>query len=388
MASSESQVDDVTGERVGAAVSRSPLTPKDGVFRLGIAGYDLWPHAINFCHALENADFTQITAVWDDEPEHLARLVEITGAVGYSDLEEFCNSDIQGAVITARTSLRCGIAKALAAGGKHVLSDKPMAMNADEGREMVAACRDANVLLMGGYNFHFWKTWNLMKRVMDSGELGEPFHLYCAYNTGMIRRSEWEDTLLSDWTDSSATAGGGWLTHGDHAIDLTRWLLGVEFTDVLADMRKLKYPEFDVEDYGVAHYSLSNGGTALIASDAISPDARLDVTVACANGGMSYSMRPEPKLKIWGAPSFGADVVEFSLPEHWVDALGELTRAFVTSVETGTPPVVTAEDNVRVLEVVDATYRSARDGGTVAITQQPVPSWQDHAWSPGELVKR
>lgn len=380
MANERGRIDDVTGERAERDAPVAARADKDRAFRLGIAGYDLWPHAINFCHSLKDADFTRITAVWDDEPEHLARLVELTGAQGFSDLDEFCNSGIQGAVITARTSLRCQIAKALAAHGKHVLSDKPMAMNADEGLEMIAACREANVLLMGGYNFHFWKTWKLMKRVMETGELGEPFHFYCAYNTGMIRRSEWEDTLFSDWTDPASTAGGGWLTHGDHAIDLARWLYGVEFTDVLADMRKLRYPEYDVEDYGVAHYSLSNGGTALIASDAISPEARLDVVVACERGGMSYSMRPEPKLKVWGAPSLGAEVIEYSLPEHWVDALGALTREFVHCVETGAKPAVTAEDNLRVLEVVDATYQSARDERKVPIVQHPVPSWSRHRW--------
>lgn len=369
------KLDDLTGTRIGG--DEQPATEsKDGkdVFRLGIAGYDLWPHAINFCNVLKGADFTKITAVWDDEPRHLERLVEITGAKGYSSLEEFCNSDIQGAVITARTSLRCEIAKALAAGGKHVLSDKPMAMSAAEGLEMIEACKNAGVLLMGGYNFHFWKTWNLMKRIMESGELGKPFHLYCAYNTGMIPRSEWESTLFSDWTDPNATAGGGFLTHGDHPIDLTRWLFGCEFTEVLADMRKLRYPEYEVEDYGVAHYMLSNGGTALIASDAISPAARVDVAVSCENGGMSYSMRPEPKLKVWGAPKLlGAEIVEFALPEHWVDALGGLVKEFVRAIETGTPPAVTAEDNLRVMEVLDATYQSAKEGRKVQIVQRPMP---------------
>jgi predicted dehydrogenase len=373
MASSGSRIDDVTGERIGGdPAAAGPRPAKDGTFRLGVAGYDLWPHAINFCEVLRDVDFLQIKAVWDDEPRHLERLVEVTGAQGFSDLEAFCQSDIQGAVITARTSRRCEIARALAAAGKHVLSDKPMAMNAAEGREMIRACRNAGVVISGGYNFRFWRTWNLMKRVMETGELGRPFHLYCAYNTGMIRRSEWEDTLLSDWTDPTATPGGGFLTHGDHPIDLTRWLFGAEFTDVLADMRTLRYPEYDVEDYGVAHYTLSNGGTALIASDAISPQARLDVAVACENGGMSYMLRPEPRLKVWGAPSLGADVVEFSVPEHWVDALRELTRAFVRTIETGSPLPSTAEDNLRVMEVLDATYQSAREGRKVRIRQQPV----------------
>lgn len=377
MTASSGRIDDVTGEvlaggsgeakegggEAGVLESHGP----DTRFRLGIAGYDLWPHTIAFCRTLHNVEFARIGAVWDEDPRHLARLVELTGAEGYTDLDAFCRSGIQGAIVTARTSLRCAVVQALAAAGKHVLSDKPMAMNAAECGEMLRVCRHAGVVLMGGYNFRFWKTWQLMKRVMETGELGEPLHLYCAYNTGMIRRSEWEDTYDSYWTDPSTTPGGGWLTHGDHPVDLTRWLFGVEFTEALADLRTLRYPQYAVEDYGVAHFLLSNGGTVLIHSDAIAPEIRLDVTVICQNGGMAYTIRPEPRLKVWGAPTLGAKMVDYAVPESWTDALREMTRAFVGAVETGAPPPVTGEDNLRVMEVVDAVYRSAREGCRVRV---------------------
>lgn len=373
MSSRQDAFDEVTGQRLsGAPIAARP--PSADRVRIGLAGYDLWPHAIGYCEALTASDTVQITAVWDDEPQHLQRLVELTGATGYASLEAFCAADIAGAIITARTSRRCEITNTLAAAGKHVLSDKPMAMSAAQGYAMIEACRSAGVLLMGGFNFRFWKTWRLMKQIMASGELGKPFHLYCAYNTGMIRKSEWEDTLSSDWTDPAATPGGGWLTHGDHAIDLTRWLFETEFVDVLADMRTLKYPEFALEDYGVAHYLLENGGTALIASDAISPQARLDVTVACEHGGMAYTFRPEPILKVWGAPSLGADIVTYAIKENWIDALGELAKAFATTITTGAEAPVTAIDNVRVMEVTDATYQSAHESRRVTITRRAIDS--------------
>jgi predicted dehydrogenase len=370
MASSQGRLDAVTGEALGGEGGGArPLErgAADGRFRLGIAGYDLWPHAVNFCRTLRDVDFARISAVWDEDPRHLERLVELTGAEGYADLAAFCRSDVQGAIITARASIRCAVAQALAAAGKHVLSDKPMAMTTAECQQIIRACRQAGVVLMGGYNFRFWQTWRLMKQVMETGELGAPLHLYCAYNTGMIRRNEWEETYDSYWTDPSATPGGGWLTHGDHPLDLTRWLFGVEFTEVLADMRVLRYPQYQVEDYGVAHYLLSNGGTAVVHSDAISPTIRLDVEVICQNGGMSYRIKPAPRLTVWGAPSLGAAVVEYAVPEHWVDALREMARAFVRSVETGTPPPVTGTDNLRVIEAAEAAYRSSREGRRVAI---------------------
>ena len=344
---------------------------REDVVRLGLAGYDLWPHAINFCHALNDVDSARIVAVWDEEPRHRERLVELTGATGYSDLDAFCTSNIEGAIITCRTSLRVRVALALARARKHVLSDKPMAMNTTECDAIIRACREANVILMGGYNFRFWKTWRLMKKIMESGDLGVPVHMYFAYNTGMIPRSEWEETLQSDWTDPSATFGGGWLTHGDHGIDLARWLFDAEFTEVLADMRRLRYPQYEVEDYGVVHALMSNGATVLIHSDAIAPETRLDVTVICESGGMRYTMQPEARLTAWGAESLGAPVAEYFVAEHWVTALGEMAQAFARSIRTDTPPPLSGEDNLRVIEVAEAAYASSRSGCRVALKPRP-----------------
>jgi predicted dehydrogenase len=376
MSNGRHRYDDVTGEVIGekGAAARTAAGQDDGRFRVAIAGYDLWPHTISFIRALSDVDFCRITAVWDEDERHLNRLVELTGAKGYRDLDEFCRSqDFDGAIVTVSTNRRCEVVKALAAGSKHVLSDKPMAMNARECQEMIQACKQAGVVISGGYNFRFWKTWPLMKRIMDTGELGEPVHFYCAYNTGMVRRNEWENTYDSYWTDPTTTPGGGWLTHGDHPIDLCRWLFRCEFTEVLADMRKLRYPQYEVEDYGVAHYLLSNGATAVIQSDAIAPSFRLDVIVICQKGGMAYSAVPDRKLKVWGVPSLGSNVVEYALADdNWVEALGRLTKSLVEAVQKGAPLLSTAEDNLRVMEVVDATYQSAREGRKVQIRQHVV----------------
>lgn len=364
----------LTDQTTGAPAPRAAegAGAGDGRFRLGIAGYDLWPHTVSFCRTLQDVEFCRISDVWDEDPRKLARLVELTGATGHRDLDAFCRSGVQGAIVTVRTNRRCEVANALARAGKHVLSDKPMAMTTAECLEIIRACRRAGVTLMGGYNFRYWKVWPLMKRILDPGELGAPIHFYCAYNTGMVKRSEWEPTFDSYWTDPATTPGGGWLTHGDHGVDLTRWLFGCEFTEVLADMRKLRYPQYEVEDYGVAHFLLDNGATALIHSDAIAPAARLDVEVICQKGGMSYKLVPEPRLKVWGAPSLGAATVEYAVRDNWVEALREMTRAFVDACEAGTPPPISGEDNLRVIEVAEAAYRSSREGRRITIQHVPV----------------
>ena len=89
---------------------------------------------------------------------------------------------------------------------------------------------------------------------------------------------------------------------------------------------------------------------------------------------MAFTLRPDPVLKVWGAPSLGGDVVQYVIRENWIDALGELARSFAQTITTGAPERITAIDNVRVMEVVDATYQSARDSRRVPIVRREFPA--------------
>ncbi len=332
------------------------------MFRVGLAGYDLWPHTLAFIRALEGADFCRIVAVWDEDPDDLELLVKHTGAEGYTDLDDFVNSDIDGGILTVRTSERAAVCKALAAAGKHVLADKPMAMTVSECEEMIDACSQAGVKLLAGYNFRYWKTFPLMKRIWESGELGEPHHIYCSYPTGMPTRTESDDSLASWWTDPSATPGGAWFTHADHALDFARWIFRTEVAEVLADMRTFVHGEFETEDYGVGHYVLTNGSTLIVHSDGISPgpQSRLDLNVYGTKGGMAFSWRPKSLLRVWGAPSLGADYVEYEIEDSWDVAMGEMTRAWVESALNDTEPPITGMDGLLVMEATIASYESSR----------------------------
>lgn len=329
-------------------------------FQVGIAGYDLWPHTLAFIRVLADADFCRIAAVWDEDPADLERLVRHTDARGFTDLEAFAAADIDGAILTVRTSERARVCRALAAAGRHVLADKPMAMSVADCQSMIDACAAAGVTLMSGYNFRYWNSFRLMKQIWDTGQLGDPHHIYCGYPTGVPSRTEDDPSLDSWWTDPGASPGGAWFTHADHAIDFARWLFEVEVAEVLADMRNLQH-DWPNEDYGVAHYVLTDGSTLLVHADGISPGARsrLDLNVYGTRGGMVFSWRPKASLRVWGAPSLGADVVDYHLEDSWDAAMGQMTRAWVEAAQTGQTPPQTGLDGLRVLEACLAAYESS-----------------------------
>ena len=114
---------------------------------------------------------------------------------------------------------------AAAAAGKHVLVEKPMAMNAAEGREMVVACAAAGVELFVAYYRRFWPHILRLRALLAEGVIGRPL-------LGVVDVS-WDDVAgrrragTRAWRDDPAVGGGGgFVDICSHRIDLLVWLLG------------------------------------------------------------------------------------------------------------------------------------------------------------------
>lgn len=115
--------------------------------------------------------------------------------------------------------------RAAAAAGKHVLVEKPMALNAAEGRAMVASCAAAGVELFVAYYRRFQPHVLRMRALLEEGAIGRPVQAAVE-----IAASEVARRLAAgrrEWRDDPAISGGGGLVDlGSHRIDLLVWLLG------------------------------------------------------------------------------------------------------------------------------------------------------------------
>ena len=107
--------------------------------------------------------------------------------------------------------------------GKHVICEKPMAMNADEARQMYeAAVARPGQLAIIDHELRFNPTWRRMKELVDAGFLGTLHHVNVVISSGFRHSAQrpW------NWW-SQRSAGGGLLgALGSHAIDAVRWLFG------------------------------------------------------------------------------------------------------------------------------------------------------------------
>ncbi len=159
---------------------------------------------------------------------HETPLMEAAKAWGWEEYDTSWENvikrdDIDIVDISAPQNIHRDIAVAAAKAGKHILLEKPMAMNAQEAQEMLDAVKKAGVKHLIGFNYRRVPAIGLAKRLIQEGKVGRIFHWRACYLQDWIVN---EDFPLI-WKLRKEVAGAG--AHGDlnsHLIDLARYLIG------------------------------------------------------------------------------------------------------------------------------------------------------------------
>ncbi len=136
-------------------------------------------------------------------------------------------ADIDVIDVCAPNNLHREIALAAAQAGKTILCEKPLAMNSQEGAEMVAAVEKAGVANMVWYNYRRIPAVTLAKKLIDEGRLGRIFHYRAVFLQDWTISSELPQGGTGLWRLDVAAAGSG--VTGDllaHCIDTAIWLNG------------------------------------------------------------------------------------------------------------------------------------------------------------------
>ena len=116
--------------------------------------------------------------------------------------------------------------------GKHVLCEKPMAMNADEARQMTERAREKNVLALIDHELRFLPGRQKAAELIRRGAIGEPWHARCLFRSG--QRADPERPW--NWWSDVAQGGGALGAIGSHIVDAFRWLLNTEVSEVFAQL--------------------------------------------------------------------------------------------------------------------------------------------------------
>lgn len=200
----------------------------------------------------------QLTAV-NDTDDGRARAVggQFGAAVCGTWQELVQRQDVDAVIVSTPPMVHAEMAVAAVNAGKHVIVEKPLAVNVEEGRRMVDAADAAGRVLATGFNYRFYPAFVKARELLDSGIIGELDHIrsYGGYSATAHNQA---------WVHDAGVVGGGALRDiGIHLIDLTRDFLG-EVDDVtgVATDRVWKYD--GCEDNGFAILRSPRGQVAFL----------------------------------------------------------------------------------------------------------------------------
>jgi phthalate 4,5-cis-dihydrodiol dehydrogenase len=196
-------------------------------YRVGVAGVGAAGRA--FLPAIRRHPGFALAAFAEPVAEIRDSVAAETGAKGYADLPAMLkNAAIDAVYVATPTELHPEHAALAFAVGKHVLTEKPMAVRLDQARTMLAQARSAGVMLLVGHAHGYDLPIQRMRAIIASGELGRVRMIHTWNFTDWVYRPRRPDELLLD-------AGGGvTFRQGSHQFDIIRLLGGGEVRSVRA----------------------------------------------------------------------------------------------------------------------------------------------------------
>ncbi|MBK6765822.1 MAG: Gfo/Idh/MocA family oxidoreductase [bacterium] len=283
----------------------------------------------------------------------------------YRDAEKlFADPEIDAVHINSPTNSHLALTLAALESGKHVFVEKPMARKSEEAYRMVDAAKKAGRTLMVGMNLRFRPDVMILHEFVQGGELG----------TIRVVRASWlkrkETWSRSPWLHEARISGGGVLMDlGIQLLDVSWWVLGKpKIKRVSATMSKDRL-NLRVEDTFSAYYVFQGGAALqLNATWAYLSDESAALTVFSGNKGIAELNPLKITKEIHGSlvnvtpagPQLRSQTLYNKSFEY------ELEHFF--NVINGTAKLVSsAEDSAHILEVIEATYRSAAENHEIIL---------------------
>ena len=343
--------------------------------RVGVIGLGMGRHHVA---AYQTHPKAEVVAIADPDENRLKEIGDKHAVPHrYTSAEEMLQHEALD-IVSVATPNRFHKPLAIAAfeAGCHVLCEKPMALCADEGREMIAAANQAGKRLMINFSYRFTEQSMALKEQVDAGVLGD---VYYARTIWHRRRGL---PGFGGWFGQKALAGGGPLIDlGVHRLDLALWLMGYPrpiwvmgsaYNPIASELAKRQGVPYEVEDMAVGMVKFENGATLEIEASwaaNISERELMETRLFGTKGGMvqrnveeTYKFEAEIYLELNGA-QFDMKVHPPSQP------VPSSMYHFVDCIVNEKPNIATAEEGLLVMEILDAIYQSATLGQPVQVRQ-------------------
>ena len=284
-----------------------------------------------------------------------------------TSLEEALRLQPRIAVIANPASHHVSMAIPLAEAGIHLLVEKPISSTVGDVPALIEGCRRRGIVLMTAYNMRFLPALQRFGELIRQGRVGHVLSVRA--EVGQYLPSWRPGNDYRSNVSAQAALGGGALLELSHEIDFLRWIFG-EIDWVNAALLRQSVLEIDVEDTVhllLGFRQITERGPLVAAVDI--DFIRHDTTRNCTAIGEAGSLRwnaLEGKIEFY-APGGTAWEVLDECPSQRDDSYLAEWRHFLECVETGTQPMISGEDGLAVLQVIEAARASSAAGAVAKV---------------------
>jgi predicted dehydrogenase len=301
----------------------------------------------------------ELVAVCDADRERAEQTARIRGAGKvYEDYRALAaDPDVEAAVVCLPNHLHHPAVLALAEGGKHILVEKPMAMNVREADQMIASAEQHRVTLMVGQSRRFFRSSRLVWERL--GDIAPVFRIQISF---LVRFP----SPQTDWWADRRKAGPLVIPlQGSHSLDTIVWLLDKLPATVYA-RSNLHNPQFGTADETSLVLGFDSGEIASVQLS-LNTEPYVHETLIIGDGG-TLRLDEQPTEKVYG---FRARVTlngqtifdEEETPSPYAIQLSE----FMAAVREGREPDASGRDVRRTMQALDAACESSETGRVVRL---------------------
>jgi predicted dehydrogenase len=262
--------------------------------------------------------------------------------------------DVDAIVIATPHHLLAPVALAALREGKHVLAEKPLALNEHEAAELEAAVAQAGVCYMAGYSFRF-SMGRHVRQLLDAGVAGDILAITSSISVG---------PLDDGWIAYPETGGGPLLYVGCHLVDWILWFLNEEPVEVYTMVQTRHDTGADAKSVFQIRFANEALAQCMVAQGASTFFYEIDIHGSAGKislRGRSF-LQFEIEVSSRAVPTYSEPTIVRPTVQRDNVAMmlvPELEE-FASAVQERRPPMITIADGRRVLWVLDAVMKSGR----------------------------
>lgn len=325
--------------------------------------------------AIASLPGARLVAVTDVEPDRAKSLAAAHDCAAEPDLDALlARQDVDVVCVCVPSGLHAEVGIRAAAAGKHLVVEKPLDVSLAAADRLLAAARQAGVVLTVISQHRFDRGLLELRRLLDDGALGRL--VLGEASTKWYRSQAYYDSAA--WRGTWALDGGSLMNQGIHYADLLLWSMGpvAEVTALFSTQTH----KIEAEDAALAVLRFASGALGtIVTSTACLPGFAQRLEISGTNGtvviedgeiircelsadGVTAGPHDRATDDARAQSAVAANPAELAIASHAAQ-LSDLLDA----LDEGRAPLVTAEDGRAVLELVCGIYESARDARTVRL---------------------